>query len=47
METISSIGPLCPELFKTHLNIIVNTLIQINLNLSSFTENIAEYLLST
>ena len=47
METISSIGPLSPELFKTHLNLIVNTLIQINLNLSSFTENIAEYLLST
>ena len=47
METISCIGPLSPELFKTHLNIIVNTLIQINLNLSSFTENIAEYLEST
>jgi len=24
METISCIGPLSPELFKTHLNIIVN-----------------------
>ena len=47
METISSIGPLSPELFKTHLELIVNTLIQINLNLSSFTENIAEYLQST
>ena len=47
METISSIGPLSPELFKTHLDLIVNTLIQINLNLSSFTENIAEYLQST
>ena len=47
LETISCIGPLSPELFKTHLDIIVNTLIQINLNLSSFTENIAEYLEST
>ena len=47
METISSIGPLSPELFKKHLDIIVNTLIQINFNLNSFTENIAEYLLST
>ena len=47
METISFIGPLSPELFKTHLDLIVNTLIQININLSSFTENIAEYLLST
>ena len=47
METISSIGPLSPELFKTHLELIVNTLIQINLNLSSFTGNIAEYLQST
>ena len=47
METISSIGPLCPELFKKHLTIIVNTLIQINLNLTSFNDNIANYLLST
>ena len=47
METISSIGPLCPELFKKHLTIIVNTLIQINLNLIGFNENIANYLLST
>ena len=47
METISCIGPLSPELFQTHLDLIVNTLIQININLSSFTENIAEYLLST
>ena len=47
LETITCIGPLSPELFKTHLNLIVNTLIQINLNLSSFTENIAEYLEST
>ena len=47
METISCIGPTSPELFKKHLDLIVNTLIQINLNLSSFTENIAEYLQST
>ena len=47
METISCIGPLSPELFKKYLDMIVNTLIQINFNLNSFTENIAEYLLST
>ena len=47
MESISSIGPLCPELFKKHLTVIVNTLIKINLNLTNFTENIANYLLST
>ena len=47
METISCIGPLCPELFKKHLSIITNTLIQINLNLTSFNDNIANYLLST
>ena len=47
METISCIGPLCPELFQKHLTIIVNTLIQINLNLTGFTDNIANYLLST
>ena len=47
METISYIGPLCPDLFKKHLTVITNTLIQINLNLTSFTDNIANYLLST
>ena len=47
METISCIGPLCPELFQKHLTVIVNTLIQINLNLTGFTDNIANYLLST
>ena len=47
METVSLIGPLCPDLFKKHLTVIVNTLIQINLNLTTFTENIANYLLST
>ncbi len=47
METVSLIGPLCPELFKKHLTVIVNTLIQINVNLTNFTENIANYLLST
>ena len=47
METISCIGPLCPELFKKHVSIITNTLIQINLNLTSFNDNIANYLLST
>ena len=47
METISSIGPLCPDLFKKHLTVIANTLIQINLNLTSFNDNLANYLLST
>ena len=47
METISCIGPLCPELFKKHLTLITNTLVQINLNLTSFTDDIANYLLST
>ena len=47
LETISCIGPLSPELFKKHLTIITNTLIQINLNLTGFNDNIANYLLST
>ena len=47
METISDMGPLCPDLFKKHLTLILNTLIQINLNLKTFNENIANYLLST
>ena len=47
METISCIGPLCPDLFKKHLTVIANTLIQINLNLTSFNDNLANYLFST
>ena len=47
LETISTIGPLCPELFKKYLITIVDTLIQINKNIPNFTENIANYLLST
>ena len=47
METISYIGPFCPDLFKKHLTALTNILIQINLNLTSFTDNIANYLLLT
>ena len=47
LETISTIGPLCPELFKKYLITIVDTLIQINKNLDNLKENIANYLLST
>ena len=47
IETISYIGPLCPELFKKHLKVITKILIQINLNLTNFTGNLAHYLLST
>ena len=47
METISEIGPLCPELFKKYLITIVNTLIQINQKMPDFKGNIANYLLST
>ena len=47
METISEIGPLCPDLFKKYLITIVNTLIQINQKMPDFKGNIANYLLST
>ena len=47
LEVISEIGPLCPELFKNYLDILVNTLIQINTNMPNFQENIANYLMST
>ena len=47
METISEIGPLCPDLFKKYLITIVNTLIQINIKMPDFKGNIANYLLST
>jgi len=47
LETISTIGPLCPELFKKYLITLVDTLIQINSNMPNFKENIANYLLST
>ena len=47
LETISIMGPLCPELFKKCLITIVNTLIQIHINMPNFKENIANYLLST
>ena len=47
LEVISEIGPLCPELFKNYLITLVDTLIQINSNMPSFKENIANYLMST
>jgi len=47
METISSIGPLCPELFKKHLIKLVDILNQIQSNLNSYKENIANFLEST
>jgi hypothetical protein len=47
LQVISMIGPLCPELYKKHINTLANTLIQINLNIPNFQENIANYLMST
>ena len=47
LENISEIDPLCPDLFKNYLITLVDTLIQINLNMPSFKENIANYLIST
>ena len=47
LETISSIGPLCPELFKTYLINIVDTLTKIQMTLHSFKDNIANYIYST
>jgi hypothetical protein len=47
LEIISEIGPLCPELFKNYLITLVDTLIQINKNMPSFKESIANYLMST
>ena len=47
LEIISEIGPLCPDLFKNYLITLVDTLIQINTNMPSFKENIANYLMST
>ena len=47
IEAISSMGPLCPDLFKKYIITLVNTLIQINTNMPDFKENIANYLLST
>ncbi len=47
LETISIIGPLCPEVYKNYLLTLVNTLIKIQASLSSFKENIGNYLLSS
>ena len=47
LETISTIGPLCPELFKKHLIKLVDILNQIQSNLNSYKENIANFLEST
>ena len=47
LETISIIGPLCPEVYKNYLLTLVNTLIKIQSSLSSYKENIGNYLLSS
>ena len=47
LETISTIGPLCPQFFKTYLSNVVDVLVQIHIGLGSFKENIGNYLLST
>ena len=47
LETISIIGPLCPEIYKNYLLTLVNTLIKIQASLSSYKENIGNYLLSS
>ena len=47
LETISIIGPLCPEIYKNYLLTLVNTLIKIQSSLSSYKENIGNYLLSS
>ena len=47
LETISIIGPLCPEVYKNYLLTLVNTLIKIQASLSSYKENIGNYLLSS
>ena len=47
LETISTIGPLCPEFFKSYLGNVIDVLVQINISMSSFKDNIGNYLLST
>ena len=47
LETISIIGPLCPEIYNNFLLTLVNTLIKIQSTLSSYKENIGNYLLSS
>ena len=46
LETISIIGPLCPEIYNNFLLTLVNTLIKIQSTLSSYKENLGNYLLS-
>ena len=47
LETISLIGPLCPDLFKKVLLNLFDILIKIQMNLNSFKENLGNYLLNT
>ena len=46
LETISIIGPLCPNLFKKVLLNLFDILIKIQMNLNSYKDNIGNYLLS-
>lgn len=46
-ELIAAIGPLCPELLNTYLVTLVETILQIQFNMQSFKDNIANYLHST
>ena len=47
LETISLIGPLCPNLFKKVLLNLFDILIKIQMNLNSYKENLGNYLLNT
>ena len=47
LETISIIGPLCPNLFKKVLLNLFDILIKIQMNLNSYKDNIGNYLLSS
>lgn len=46
-ETLATIGPMCPELLNKYFVTLVDTIVQLQLNLSTFKESIAEFLLST
>lgn len=46
LETISTVGGICPQFFKTYLGNVTEVLIQIHIGLNSYKENIGNYLLS-
>ena len=46
LETISTVGPLCQDTFKTCLPNVINVLTQIHLSLNSYKDNIGNYLYS-